>query len=207
MKLYYSPGACSLAVHIVLNETDRRFDLVRVDLASKRTAGGGDFFEINPKGYVPVLELTGGERLTEATVILQYLADLEPTTKLTPPAGTFARYRLEEWLVFLASEVHKNFSWLFRKVPEEWAKQIRGKLGERLLYVADAVSDRAYLMGETFTIADAYLYAMLRWCERFGIDLHLYPNLADLQDRIAGRPSVIAALHAEGLGKQFRRSA
>src|SRR5262245_50699980 len=133
MKLYYSPGACSLAVHVVLRETDRRFDLERVDLKTKRTSTGADFFEINPKGYVPVLELTGGVRLTEAGAILQYLADLEPNKKLAPPYGTLARYRLEEWLVFLSSEIHKNFSWLFRAVPEEWAIRVRAKLGERLL--------------------------------------------------------------------------
>ncbi len=209
MKLYYSPGACSMAVHIVLLETRRLFDLDRVDLKTKRTASGEDFFAINPKGSVPVLQL-GSERLTEAQVILQYLADLEPGSGLAPPQGTFARYRLQEWLSFLSSEVHKGFSPLFKRdVPEPYAAKIRGRLAERFTYIQNELSDSGYLMGETFSVADAYLFTLLRWGDQFGIDLQLWPNIADYEDRILIRPSVVAAMDTEGIPVRhvLRRSA
>ena len=198
-----------MAVHIVLLETRRLFDLERVDLKTKRTASGEDFFAINPKGSVPVLQL-GSERLTEAQVILQYLADLEPGSGLAPPHGTFARYRLQEWLSFLSSEVHKGFSPLFKRdVPEPYAAKIRGRLAERFTYIQNELSDSAYLMGETFSVADAYLFTLLRWGDQFRFDLQLWPNSADYEDRILVRPSVVAAMDTEGIPVRhvLRRSA
>jgi glutathione S-transferase len=212
MKLYYSPGACSLSPHIVLREVDRRFDLERVDLKSHRTASGGDFRTINPKGYVPALLLDGpgSPILTEVSAIVQYIGDLAPDARLVPPNGTFARYHLQEWLSFISSELHKQFSPLFdRSTPTAVAEHLRGKIGGRFLYLQGVLNDRAYLMGETFTVADAYLFVMLQWCEPHGIDLALYPNLDDYEARIAQRPTVQAALSAEGLltRHRYRRSA
>lgn len=212
MKLYYSPGACSLSPHIVLREAERRFDLERVDLASHRTASGGDFLLINPKGYVPALRLDGpgSEVLTEVAAIVQYIGDLAPGAHLVPPAGTFARYHLQELLNFVSSELHKQFGPLFdARTPAAVAAHQRGKIGERLLYLQDVLNDRAFLMGESFTVADAYLFVMLQWCRPHGIELETYPNLDDYESRIAQRPAVQAALAAEGLlgHHRYRRSA
>ena len=212
MKLYYAPGACSLSPHIVLREADRRFDLERVDLTTHRTASGADFLKINPKGYVPALQLDGpgSPILTEGPVIVQYVGDLSPETHLVPPNGTLARYHLQEWLNFIASEIHKQFSPLFdATTPPQVGERQRGKIGRRLLYLQDVLNDRAFLMGETFTVADAYLFVMLQWCPRFGIDLQLFPNLDAYEFRIAGRPAVQAAMRAEGLTQPhaFKRSA
>lgn len=210
MKLYYAPGACSLAPHIALREADRRFDLERVDLKTRRTASGRDFIEINPKGYVPCLELTAGETLTEAQVILQYIGDLVPDAGLVPAAGTFARYRVQEWLAFISTELHKQFGPLFKPgTPQATQSAQRGKIGERLTYLQDALSDRAFLMGETFSVADAYLFVMLQWCDKFSIDLSMWPILDDYEERISHRPAVRAAMTAEGIhGRhRFRHSA
>ncbi len=212
MKLYYAPGACSLSPHIALREADLRFDLERVDLKSHRTSSGADFLAINPKGYVPALQLDGPDSpiLTEGPAIVQYIGDLAPDTELVPPAGRLARYHLQEWLNFISSEVHKQFSPLFdRKTPAAVAEHQRGKISERFLYLQDVLNDRAFLMGETFTVADGYLFAMLQWCQPHGIDLALYPNLDDYETRIAHRPAVQAALSAEGLltRHRYRRSA
>jgi glutathione S-transferase len=212
MKLYYAPGACSLSPHIVLREAERRFDLERVDLKSHRTASGADYRSINPKGYVPALQLDGpgSPVLTEGPAIVQYIADLVPDARLAPPSGTFARYHLQEWLSFISSEIHKQFGPLFDpKTPAQVAAHQRGKISERFVYLQDVLNDRAFLMGETFTVADAYLFVMLQWCQPHGIDLALYPNLDDYEYRIAQRPAVQAALAAEGLSERhrFRRSA
>ncbi|HEY0193670.1 MAG TPA: glutathione transferase GstA [Kofleriaceae bacterium] len=212
MKLYYAPGACSLAAHIALREADRRFDLERVDLKSHRTASGGDFTLINPKGYVPALQLDGpgSPILTEAAVILQYIGDLAPEAHLVPAQGTFARLHQQEWLNFISSEIHKQFGPLLKgKVPRVVEEQQRAKLGERFLYLQAVLDDRAYLMGESFTVADAYLFTTLQWAQGHGIDLQLYPNLADYEARVANRPAVQAALAAEGLIEhpELRRSA
>jgi glutathione S-transferase len=212
MKLYYAPGACSLSPHIVLREAERRFDLERVDLESLRTASGGDFLLINPKGYVPALELDGpgSETLTEGPAIVQYIADLAPEAHLAPAQGTFARYHLQEWLNFIQGELHKQFGTLKHlPLPASAIEAVRGKISERLLYLQDVLSDRAFLMGESFTVADAYLFTMLQWCGQHGIDLGLYPNLEDYEARIAHRPAVHAALAAEGLLErhQYQRSA
>lgn len=202
MKLYYAPGACSLSPHIVLREADRRFDLERVDLRTHRTASGVDYMTINRKGAVPALELDGpgSPILTEGPAIVQYIADLVPDKRLVPPSGTFARYHLQEWLNFISSEIHKQFGPLFDpRTPPSYAAQLRGKIGSRFLYLQDVLEDRAFLMGETFTIADAYLFVMLQWCGPQGIDIELYPNLDDYEHRIAERPAVQAALAAEGI--------
>jgi glutathione S-transferase len=212
MKLFYSPGACSLAVHIALREIERPFDLERVDLRSHRTASGADYNQINPKGYVPALRLDGPTSpiLTEASAVLLYIADLAPERQLAPASGTFARYHLYEWLSFISSEIHKQFGPLFHPdTPAPTAERARAGLGRRFTYLGSVLVDRAYLTGETFTVADAYLYAMLRWCERFDLDLTMWPDLDDYFHRISHRPTVQAALHAEGLieHKRVRRSA
>jgi glutathione S-transferase len=200
MKLYYSPGACSLSPNIALREAGRSFELVRVDLKTHRTANGVDFYSINPKGYVPALELTDGETLTEGPAIVQYIADLVPDRHLAPPNGTFARYHLQEWLNFISAELHKQFSPLFAPdTPALSQERLRGKIGDRLRYVSDVLFDRAYLMGETFTVADGYLFVMLRWCERFEIDLELWPNIVAYHQKLLERPAIQAALEAEGL--------
>jgi len=212
MKLFYSPGACSLAVHIALREIERTFELERVDLKSHRTTSGADFTQINPKGYVPALRLngTGADILTEVAAVLQYVADLAPEYQLAPANGTFARYHLQEWLAFIGDEIHKQFRPLFHpETPAPTVEGLRTKLGRRFSYIDTVLADRPYLMGQTFTVADAFLYVMLRWCERFDIDRARWRNLEDYFHRIAARPAVQAALVAEGLIEhtRFRRSA
>lgn len=212
MKLYYSPGACSLAVHIALREAERSFDLERVELRSHRTSTGADYMQINPKGYVPALRLDGpgSPILTEAAAILQYVADLVPETGLAPANGTMGRYHLQEWLSFLSSEVHKAFGPLFvPDTPVPTQERAREKIGKRFGYIDGVLGGRAFLMGETFTVADAYLYALARWCERFDIDRSTWPNLDAYFHRITTRPAVQSALYAEGLleHKRVRRSA
>ena len=202
MKLFYAPGACSLSPHIVLREATLRFDLERVDLKTHRTASGADFLVINPKGYVPALQLDGpiGPILTEGPAIVQYLGDLAPEAHLVPPNGTIARYHLQEWLNFIATEIHKQFEPLHdTRTLASAAEHQRGKISRRFLYLQDVLDDRAFLMGETFTVADAYLFVMLQWCTPLGIDLALFPNLAEYDQRIMQRPAVQAALSAEGL--------
>ncbi|MEO8700871.1 MAG: glutathione transferase GstA [Kofleriaceae bacterium] len=200
MKLYYAPGACSLSPHIVLRESERHFDLERVDLATHRTASGADYRQVNPSGYVPALDLGGGEVLTEGPAIVQYIADLVPERRLAPPNGTFARYHLQSWLNFISAELHKQFAPMFTPESSEADKaKARGKIGERLAYVQTVLADRGFLMGETFTVADAYLFVMLQWCSGHDIDLQMYPNIDDYEYRVAHRPAVQAAMLAEGL--------
>ncbi len=208
MKLFYSPGACSLGVHIALREAERTFDLERVDLKAHRTSSGADYYQINPKGYVPALRVDGpgSPILTEATAILQYIADLVPEKRLAPPCGTIGRYHLEEWLTFVSSEVHKAFGPLFHPdTPAPTAARARTVLGRRFSYINEALVDRPFLMGETFGIADAYLFAMLRWTERHELDLPMWPNLDAYFHRILQRPTVQASLVAEGLVEHHRR--
>jgi glutathione S-transferase len=212
MKLYYAPGTCSLAPHIALREAQRRFDLERVDLKTRRTASGADYALVSPKGYVPALQLDGpgSPILSEVPAVLQYIADLAPDSGLAPAPGSLSRYQLQEWLSFLSSELHKQFDPLFdARTPAAIAQRQRGKIGDRLLYLQDALSDRAFLMGETFTVADAYLFVILQWATQHGIDVAMYPILDDYESRIALRPAVQAALSAEGLLErhQYRRSA
>ena len=197
MKLYLAPGACSLSPHIALREAGLDFQPVRVDLASKRTADGRDFNGINPKGYVPALELDDGAILTEGPAILQYLADFEPARALAPPNGTLARYRLQEWLAFINSELHKSFGPLFEATaPDVLKERARATLVRRLGYVA-GVLPGPYLTGATFTVADAYLYTVLTWTAHVGPDLAAWPVLADYLARLAARPAIRDAQAAE----------
>ncbi|HJW55660.1 MAG TPA: glutathione transferase GstA [Burkholderiaceae bacterium] len=202
MKLYFSPGACSLSPHIVLCEAGMTFDLEKVDLGAKRTAGGLDFSTINPKGYVPVLELDNGERLTEGPAIVQYLADLAPQKQLAPPAGSMERYHLIEWLNFISTELHKGFSPLFKADMPLEAKEIARKtLTQRIGIVADQLQRSAYLAGEQFSVADAYLFTVLSWGRHVKLDLASWPAVDSYLKRIADRPAVRAAMMAEGLIK------
>jgi glutathione S-transferase len=200
MKLYYKPGVCSLAAHIVLRELGLPFEMEAVDLATRKTASGADYLRVNPLGYVPALELDDGTVLTENAAILQYLADSQPAAGLAPAAGTMDRYRLIAWLSFVSSEVHKQFSPFFNpRTPAEWKEMLVARLKTRFEYLARHFESHACLMGERFTIADSYLYAVLRWADRFKIDLSPWPALTQYLSRIAARPAVQAALKAEGL--------
>jgi len=202
MKLYYRPGTCSMAPHIILYEAGYAFEADKVDKATQRTASGEDFSQVNPKGYVPALRLDNGEVLTEGVVILQYLADQKPETALAPRAGTMERYRLMEWLNYVATEIHKTFSPLFRPTitPELREAQI-SLLAKRLELVERQLGDKSYLMGETFTIVDAYLLTVLNWCQSLKIDLSPWPKIRDYLTRIDNRPSVQAAKKAEAPAK------
>ena len=198
MKLYYSPGACSFSPHIALLEAGLDFELVRVDLNTHKLADGSDFSRINPKDYVPVLELDNGSRLTEGPAIVQYIADIKPESGLAPKAGTFARYQLQEWLGFINSEVHKGFGPLFNpKTPEDYKIIARQNLTKRLSHVADHLAKNDYLMGKQFTVADGYMFTVLNWGQWTGIDIKQWPALVAFQDRVASRPSVLAAKAAE----------
>jgi glutathione S-transferase len=203
MKLYYIPGACSLSPHIVLREIGLAFDLERVDPATRTTERGEDFKKVNPKGYVPALRLDDSEVLTEGAAIVQYLADANGGSELAPPAGTMARARLQEQLNFVASELHKAFSPLFRSdtVPEAKAAAAEA-VGRRLGDVEDILGDgRPYLLGDKFTVADAYLFVVAGWTAPTGIGLDRWPRLAALVERVRDRPAVRAAMAAEGLVK------
>lgn len=202
MKLYYSPGACSLSPHIVLNEGGFDFDKERVDLVSKKTESGADYTAINPNGYVPALLLDDGQVLTEGPAIIQYLADRLPEKKLAPPAGAVERYRLQEWLNFISTELHKGFGALFNpKAPDEWKTTARELLVRRIAYAAKRLESKPYLMGNDFTVADAYLFTVLGWSNWVGVDLSPWPALGAYLGRVAARPAVQAALKAEGLAK------
>jgi|SRR5579883_1676493 len=198
MKLYYSPGACSLHPHISLREAGLPFDLVRVDTRAHKTKDGADYYAINAKGYVPTLELDDGTRLTEGAVIDQYIADRKPESRLAPPNGTMERYRLQEWLNFIASELHKSFSPLFNPAtPDETKAAFRDRIGKRFAIAEAALDGRPYLLGEQFTVADAYLYNMIRWTQHTGVDMAPFPRLQAFFARVGERPTVKAALEAE----------
>lgn len=198
MKLYYTPGACSQAPHIAINELGRPVELVKVDLTKHTLPDGSDFRAINPKGYVPLLELDDGTRITEASVILQYLADLEPGT-LAPVFGTMERWRLMEWLAFIATEVHKGHSLLWNPAtpPDVRERTVKG-LGNRFTLIAKTLGQQPYLTGNGFTVADAYLFVILNWSGLLKVDLSPWPALAAFQARVAARPAVQATLRAEG---------
>ncbi|WMD21735.1 glutathione transferase GstA [Achromobacter seleniivolatilans] len=198
MKLYYAPDTCSLSPHIVLRELNLPFTLVRVNNQTKRTADGGDFLAVNPKGYVAALQRDDGDVLTEGPAIVQYLADLKPEAGLAPPNGSWQRSRLQEWLNFISTEVHGGFGPLFnRELPPAARDWWRGRLEKRLAYVADALSRQEYLVQDRFGVADAYLYTVLRWAAFFDMDLQRWPAIAAYMARIEQRPSVQAALAAE----------
>ncbi len=200
MKLYYSPGACSLAPHIVLRELGKKFDLEKVDLSVKTTEGGKNFLDINGKGYVPTLEMKENEVLTEVSTIVQYLADKADATELLPKAGTMGRYRAMETLNFVASEIHKAMGSLFNKaMPEDAKKIIIDRLSTRLDYVDNLLSGNKFMLGKSFSVADAYAFTVLRWGQWVGVDVKKWKNITDFMERVAARPAVQDALRAEGL--------
>ena len=200
MKLFLKPGACSLASHIVLEELGRPYETEAVDLAKKVTASGADFWAINPKGYVPALLLDDGDLLTEGPAILQYLADQAPELNLAPANGSKARYQLQSWLAFVGTEVHKNFSPFFNPAATPEMKELaRANLQRRLGYVNDQLAGRDFLMGDTFSVADAYLFTVVGWAKFVQLDLSAWPHLIAFQGRVAARPATQRALKAEGL--------
>jgi glutathione S-transferase len=200
MKLYYAPGACSLASHIALHETGLPFEIDKYIPATRMTERGEDFTQVNPKGYVPTIRLDDGSILTEGAAVLQYIADRDPASGLAPQAGTMERYRLQEWLTYIGTEIHKTYSPLFnRAVLPEVKERAHELLTRRLAYVETQLENKPYLMGDTFTVADAYLFAVVRWSDRVGFDLARFPRLREYLARIAARPAVQAAMKAEGL--------
>ncbi len=202
MKLYYSPGACTLSPHIALLESGLAFEPVLASMKTHQLADGTDYYSINPKGYVPLLELDDGQRLSEGPAIVQYIADQAPASKLAPPAGTMERYRLMEWLNFVTSELHKSFSPLFNPaMPEEGKALMRKKIGDRLAWVDTQLEGKQYLLGDTFTVADAYLFTVAGWGKHVGIDTSSLANLGAYMTRVAARPAVQAAMKTEGLIK------
>jgi glutathione S-transferase len=200
MKLFYSPGACSLSPHIVLCELGMAHELEKVDLRSHTTASGADYYAINPKGYVPALRLDNGQTLTEGPAIVQYLADQRPEAGLLPAAGSLERARVQEWLSFIGTELHKNFSPLFNPTTSADAKSAAlAGIAKRLSYVEQALSGQSFLCGERFSVADAYLFVVLGWCQHLSIDLNPHPAIQAFQQRVGARPAVQQALQAEGL--------
>lgn len=203
MKLYYSPAACSLAPHIVAREAGIEIALEKVDLASRKTATGADYLAINPKGYVPALQMEDGHYLTEGPAIMQYLADRKPDSHLAAPAGTHGRYRQIEWLAFISTEIHKPLGSLFMpKISDEQRAAVLKRVGQRLDFTAKALEHKEYLFGYVFTIADAYLFTILNWHQFVRLDLAPWPILQQYQARVAARPAVQKALEAEGLVKK-----
>ena len=195
MKLYYTPVACSLSPHIALREAELPFELVKVDLKNKRLPDGGDFTAVNPKGYVPVLELANGERLSEGPAIVQYIADQAPSKNLAPPYGTLARYRLQAWLNFIGSELHKGFSPLFApNTPEDYKPVARERLRQRFAFVDASLAEGVFLTGERFSVADCYLFVMTTWCKGMSIDvaalgrLNAYAARVDVPLRFRSSP-------------------
>jgi glutathione S-transferase len=200
MRLYYTPGACSLAPHIVAREAGLAFDLAKVDLATKKIEDGSDYLAVNPKGAVPALQLDHGLVLTEAAVLLQYLADRAPEAGLIPPAGTIHRYVTQEWLNFVATELHKGFGPLWRQdTPVEFRETTKQTLAGKFAYLDKLFATRPHLTGESFSVADAYAFTVLGWARFMAIDLGRWPNLAAYLERIGARPKVREALAAEGL--------
>jgi glutathione S-transferase len=207
MKLYYSPGACSLSPHIVARELGIPVELKKVNTKDKTIEGGGDFWKVNGRGYVPALELDNGQILTEGPAIVQYLADQKPDAGLAPKWGTFERYRLIEWLNFLTAEIHKTFSPLFKpNTPEDYKKIAKENLATRLDWLDKQLAGKEYLLG-SFSVADAYLFVLLGWTKPTQIDLARWPNLAAFHKRVGARPKVQDALRAEGLLPKEREAA
>lgn len=202
MKLYYSAGACSLATHIAMKETGLAFEAVSAPTKTHRLEDGTDYYSINPLGYVPLLVLDDGKQLHEVAVILQYLADLVPERQLAPANGTFERYKLQEWLNFIATELHKGFSPLFTpNLPDEAKELAKTRLNARLQWVDGELSGKNYLMGDVFTVADAYLFVVQSWGKYVGVDVSALVNLSAFATRVAARPAVQAAMRAEALLK------
>lgn len=202
MKLYFSPGSSSLAPHIALREAGLAFELERVNLKTRKTAGDADFTRINRKGYVPALQFEDGSVLTEGPAIMLWIGDQVPEKRLVPAPGTMERYHLIEWLNFTATELHKGFGLLFQADAPDAAKQlVRGRLDKRLDYLNGALGDAPFLLGDHFTVADAYLFTVLGWGKFVDVDLARWPKLAAYAGRIGARPRVLDALKAEGLLK------
>ena len=202
MKLYFSPGACSLSPHIALQESGLSFEAIAAPTKTHRLADGTDYYTINPLGYVPLLVLDNGSQLREGPVIVQYIADQVPEKKLAPVNGTFERYKLQEWLTFIGTELHKGFSPLFTPgMPEEAKTLAKARLSSRLQWVDAELTKTPYLMDNTFTVADAYLFTVTNWASHVGIDLAPFGNLLAYRTRIGARPAVIEAMKTEGLIK------
>jgi len=201
MNLYYSPGACSLAPHIVMREAGIPVDLKKVDLKAKQF-DGGDYKQVNGKGYVPAVKLADGSVLTEAPVILQYLADQKPAAGLSPQAGSVDRYRLQEWLNFITSELHKSMGWFFSPAMNDgWRQALTDRLGLRFDWLSKQLEGKQYLMGDKFSVADAYLFTILNWTGLTKFDMGKWPVLQEYHKRVGARPKVQEALKAEGLVK------
>ena len=202
MKLYYSPGACSLSPHIVAREAGIDLELIKADTKTKKMEDGGDYWQVNPKGYVPALRLDNGQLLTEGPAIVQYLADLKPASGLAPAAGSFERYRVQAWLNFITSEIHKNFSPLFNPAASaDWKEGAKANLAKRFGFIATHLEGKQYLMGDQFTVADAYLFTVANWGQFVGVDIGQWPTVKAFHARVAARPQVQEALKAEGLLK------
>jgi glutathione S-transferase len=202
MKLYYSPGACSLSPHIVATEAGVPVEMVKVDLGKHKTESGEDFNAINPKGYVPTLRLDDGSVLTEGPAIVQYLADKNPSSGLAPANGTLERYKVQEWLNFIGTELHKNFGPLFNPATPDAVKEMsKANIAKRLGYLNDQLANKQYLMGDKFTVADAYAFTIVNWTNFIKMDLKPYPNVAAFMGRVGSRPKVQETLKSEGLMK------
>jgi glutathione S-transferase len=202
MKLFYSPGACSLSPHIVSREAGLPLELVKVDLKAKKYDGGADYTKINAKGYVPALQLDSGQVLTEGPAIVQYLADQKPDARLAPKLGSFERYQLQEWLNFIGTELHKGFSPLFKpNTPDEYKRIAKENLATRIDWLDKQLDGRDFLMGKNFSVADAYAFTILSWSKPLQIDLSKWPNVTAYLARVGARPMVQEALKAEGLVK------
>lgn len=202
MKLYYSPGACSLSPHIALHEAGLAYTPVLASTKSHKLQDGTDYYTINPLGYVPMLELDDSTRLREGPAIVQYIADQVPLKMLAPQNGSLQRYRLQEWLTFIGTEIHKGFSPLFNPAtPEEYKTMAREKLLQRLQWVDGQLADKQYVMGEQFTVADGYLFTVTNWAKPTNVDISAFTHLAAYRDRVAARPAVQEAMKAEGLLK------
>ena len=201
MKLYYSPGACSLSPHIVLQEAGLKYESVLASTKSHKLQDGTDYYTINPLGYVPLLELDDGKRLHEGPAIVQYLADQVPEKKLAPVNGTWERYKLQEWLTFIGTEIHKSFSPLFGSNSDDVKNAAREKIAKRLQYVENELTGKQYLLGDQFTVADAYLFTVTNWAAVTGVDISGFTNLGKYRERVGARPAVVEAMKAEGLIK------
>ena len=200
MKLYYSPGACSLSPHIALREAGLKFETEEVDLGTKKTKSGADYSKINAKGYVPALQLDNGQVLTEGTAIVQYIADQKPEANIMPRAGAPDRYKALEWLNYIATEVHKGFGPLWSDAtPDSFKQTVKENLARKFAYLDKQLAGKKFLLGDQFSVADGYLFTVLGWAPHLNISLDAYPNVTAYLSRVAARPAVQSALKAEGL--------
>lgn len=202
MKLYYSPGACSMSPHIVMHEAGLPFEAIKAPTKTHQLEDGTDYYTINPLGYVPFLVLDDGRTLSEGPAIVQYLADQAPDKKLAPPNGTFERSQLQQWLNLIGTELHKSFGPFFGgPANEEYKAVVKEKLMKRLAYVDEQLAGKDYLLGSQFSVADAYLFTVTGWAKPVGFDISHLKNLVAFRERIAARPAVVATMKAEGLTK------